>query len=129
MNHAWRAVVCLGLGALAPLGLAVAGPGQQKLPAPDPVTCPVAAGVLTVSWPLVPGAAAYQLHAAGALAGVELEATLFVDAPPLTSPVPSGLSLDLRVRALPASTHGPDHPPQGVGPKGQWSEPCLVVVP
>jgi hypothetical protein len=136
MHGRWFPLAVLLL-ALASGGSAFAGagghpnaPGHNKLPAPQGLTCLlVGTTSLSVSWTQVAGAASYQVLFEGTMPpGTAVEHSLYVKAPPVAVPVVSGTSGGAQVRALPPPKK-PDHPPQGAGPKGDWSEACPVEVP
>jgi hypothetical protein len=103
-------------------------PGQNKLPAPENVVCPVVDGLVEVSWDEVEGAHSYQVEYVGLSAQLPaVEETL----PPVFSPP---VSIDLtpfgafisRVRALDAPKH-PGNPLES-GKKGDWSAICVVLL-
>jgi hypothetical protein len=109
-------------------------PGQNKLPAPENVTCsflndPVLGGLTQVSADPVPNATGY--HAVGTCdlgEGEELNSHAIGVDLPLTLLIP-GLceTFEVKLRAL----SGPQHPggPLISGPKSKWSETCEVPLP
>jgi hypothetical protein len=123
----------IGLMVLMLIGssLSFAGTPQgpkPKLPAPLNVTCPVVEGSAVVSWDLVEGASAYQVEYVGILAdGTIITESDFVLAPPDAIALDDFTALIVHVRGLPAPKKA-DHPVQGAGPKGHWSEPCAVEI-
>jgi hypothetical protein len=104
-------------------------PGHAKLPAPTNVLCPVVGTDVVVAWDLVTDANAYQVEHVGILAdGTSVEESDFLLSPPDTIALNGATALTVHVRALPAPKHD-GGPVQGAGPKGYWSEPCVVDIP
>jgi hypothetical protein len=109
-------------------------PGQNKLPAPEEVTCPflndpVFGGLTQVSADPVPGATGYQAVGTCDLGeGEELNSHAIGVSLPLTLLIP-GLcdTFEVKLRAL----SGPQHPggPLISGPKSKWSDVCEVPLP
>jgi hypothetical protein len=104
-----------------------AGKGPKpKLSAPTNVTCSVVAGIVQVSWDVVPDANAYQVEHVGILSdGTVVSESDFVLLPPVSIEVDDFATLTVHVRALQAPKHE-GGPLQGSGPKGTWSEACIV---
>ena len=104
-------------------------PGHAKLPAPAGVTCPVVGTDVVVSWDVVVGANAYQVEFMGILAdGTPEEDSDFVLTTTDSIPVNGFVTMTVHVRALPAPHHE-GGPLPGAGPKGEWSDPCVVAFP
>jgi hypothetical protein len=116
------------------VSLAVAGqpeggpPGQNKLPAPENVVCPVVDGLVEVSWDDVEGAQGYQVEYVGLSVDTPaVEESVFVLGPPVDIELAPFGAVISRVRALPGPKK-PGNPPQSGGPKGIWSDPCVVIL-
>jgi hypothetical protein len=119
----------LFLAAIAFAAPPLVPPGHAKLPAPTNVLCPVVGADVVVAWDLVANAAAYQVERVGILAdGTSADESDFVLTPPDTIALNGATALTVHVRALPAPKHD-GGPVQGAGPKGHWSEPCVVDIP
>lgn len=119
------------IAVIALTGLPVlAGPGPKpKLPAPQDLTCVVEGDAVVVDWDLVEGAANYQVESvAFSPEGEVLEESEFVSGPPVLVALDDATSLTVHVRALPAPKR-PGQKAQAGGPKGRWSEPCVVALP
>jgi hypothetical protein len=116
-------------------GLLFAAPGNPqgpkvKLEAPE-ITCTLVVddelgNLVEVTWVDNPEAAGYQVQSACTLANIT---SVVVTEPPALVGVPDGCeTFQARVRGLP----GPKkegRPLQGSGPKGEWSEVCVVEIP
>lgn len=118
------------LSALAFTGMSVfAQPGHSKLPAPTNVVCPVVETAAVITFDAVPDAVAYQVEYVDTLEGgfIVQESDFVTDVTDSVA-LDDFTSLIIQVRALPAPKHA-GGPVQGVGPKGQWSDPCVVAIP
>jgi hypothetical protein len=132
-----RSLAYIALGLLCAIALvlsvpAYAGqsepPGQNKLPAPENVVCPVVGGLVEVSWDLVEGAEGYQVEYLGLSVDTPaVQESVFVVGPPVDIELAPFGAVISRVRALPGPKH-PGNPPQSGGPKGAWSEICVVIL-
>jgi hypothetical protein len=125
---------CLVWIMMLSVSFAVAGqpeggpPGQNKLPAPENVVCPVVDGLVEVSWDLVEGAEGYQVEYLGLSVDTPaVQESVFVFGPPVDIELAPFGAVISRVRALPGPKH-PGNPPQSGGPKGTWADPCIVLL-
>jgi hypothetical protein len=96
-------------------------PGQQKLPAPEAVTCSLTEESILVDFDLVEGAGGYQVEyvCLDALSAV-IEESLFVEAPPVVE-APEECVVVLAVHVRATQTVGP------AGMKGKWSAYCHLT--
>jgi hypothetical protein len=131
MKSRWMRGVCYAVMLMLPVA-ALAGqpetpPGQNKLPAPENVVCPIVDGFVEVSWDDVAGAAGYQVEYIGlSAATTAVEESVFVFAPPVEIDLAPFGAVVSRVRAVEPPKHAGN--PIQSGKKGDWSEPCIVTL-
>jgi hypothetical protein len=128
-------LVLISVWAMPGMADAAAQGPKPKLPAPANLTCPLLVdpdlgNIAVISWDDDPDAFAWQVQSTCLIATVAdplaVSASMITFTPAVGLPVAEAcMNFSVRVRALP----GPKHeggPAQGGGPKGQWSDPCVV---